>query len=181
MIKEYEEKAISDIEGTIIDIETVGDFNNIYRDSRRYENIISVIFGYIDNARLHIYCATGESEIPQLKTLIKNILRKLKNPFYAFNIDFETCVFYHHIGIEKLFERELNLEKYEKKSNAIRILKIPNYDDPFHDNGLLCKMAWENNEFDKAIAHNRACLLKERDILLKRGFRIPDRLNLINS
>jgi hypothetical protein len=180
-MKEYEEKAISDIQGTIIDIETIGDFKNIYRDSRRYKNILSVIFGYMDDERLHIYCTTGKSEIQEFKMTIKNILRKLNNPFYAFNVEFETCVFYHHLGIEEIFERELNLEKYEKKSNAIRMLNIPNYDDPFHDNGLLCKIAWENSEFDKAVAHNRACLLKERDILLKRGFRTPDRIKLTNS
>ena len=180
-MKEYEEKVASDIQGAIIDIETVGDFRNIYNDSRRYENIISVIFGYIDCERLHIYCAVGENEIPELKALIRQLMKELKNPFYAFNVEFETCVFYHHIGIEELFERELNLEKYERKSSVIRILQIPNYSDPFFDNGLLCKRAWENNEFDKAIAHNRACLLKERDILLKRGYRKPDRIILGDS
>jgi len=36
-------------------------------------------------------------------------------------------------------------------------------------------------EFDKAIAHNRACLLKERDILIKRGFRKPDELKFVNK
>jgi hypothetical protein len=38
--------------------------------------------------------------------------------------------------------------------------------------------AWQNGEFDKAIAHNRACLMKERDILLRRGYRKPDGLAL---
>jgi len=180
-MKEYDEKVASDMQGTISDIETVGDFRNIYNDSRRYENIISVIFGYIDCERLHTYCATGGNEIPELKALIRQLIKELQNPFYAFNVEFETCVFYHHIGIEELFERELNLEKYEKKSNAIRLLQIPNYSDPFLDNGLLCKRAWENKEFDKAIAHNRACLLKERDILLKRGYRKPDRIILTNG
>lgn len=180
-MKEYEEKVASDIQGTIIDIETVGDFRNMYKDSRRYENIITVIFGYIDCDQLHIYCETGENEIPELKVLIRQQMKELKNPFHAFNVEFETCVFYHHIGIEELFEGELNLEKYEKKSSAIRLLQIPNYSDPFFDNGLLCKRAWENNEFNKAIAHNRACLLKERDILLKRGYRKPDRIILANG
>jgi len=38
--------------------------------------------------------------------------------------------------------------------------------------------AWQAGEFDKAVAHNRACLMKERDILLKRGYRKPDGLPL---
>ncbi len=179
-MKEYKETIVSDIKGTIIDIETVGDFNNIYGDSRRYANIVSVIVGYIDNERLLIYCAMGKDEILELKLLTRESIKKLKKPFYAFNVEFEMCVFYHHVGIEEIFDGELNLEKYEKKSNAVRTLRIPNYDDPFFDNGFLCKEAWENNEYDKAIAHNRACLLKERDILLKRGFREPDEIRLIN-
>ena len=36
-----------------------------------------------------------------------------------------------------------------------------------------------NGEFDKAIAHNRACLLKERDILLKRRPREPEELRFV--
>jgi len=130
-MKEYEEKLASDIQGTIIDIESAGNFSNTYNDSRRYENIISVIFGYIDRERLHVYCATSADEIPELKALIRQLMKELKNPFHAFNVEFETCVFYHHIGIEELFERELNIEKYEKKSKAVRILNIPNYSDPF--------------------------------------------------
>ncbi len=180
-MKEYEEEVASDIQGTIVDIETIGDFRNAYNDSRRYENIISVIFGYIDRERLHVYCAEGETEIPELKTLIKSLMNELKKPVYAFNVEFETCVLFHHIGIEEVFERELNLEKYERKSKAVNILQIPNYSDPFFDDGLLCKKAWENTEFEKAIAHNRACLLKERDILLTRGYRKPDRIILAGS
>jgi len=41
--------------------------------------------------------------------------------------------------------------------------------------------AWQDEEFDKAMAHNRACLLKEKDILLKRGFRKPDELKFIKQ
>ena len=92
-MKEWEEKVASDIQGAIIDIETVGDFRNMYKDSRRYENIITVIFGYIDCDQLHIYCATGENEIPELKVLIRQQMKELKNPFHAFNVEFETCVF----------------------------------------------------------------------------------------
>jgi hypothetical protein len=39
--------------------------------------------------------------------------------------------------------------------------------------------AWHKGEFDAAIAHNRACLLKERDILIKRSCIKPDELKFI--
>lgn len=39
--------------------------------------------------------------------------------------------------------------------------------------------AWDNGGYNEVIAHNRACLLKERDILLKRGYREPDILEFI--
>jgi hypothetical protein len=32
-----------------------------------------------------------------------------------------------------------------------------------------------------AIAHNRSCLLKEKDILLLRGYRKPDELEIIKE
>ena len=75
-----------------------------------------------------------------------------------------------------MFEGELNKEKYEAKRTAVQVLNIPQYDDPFFDNGLLCMQAWEIGKTKEAIAHNRSCLLKERDILVKRGFREPEDL-----
>ncbi|NKQ39887.1 MAG: hypothetical protein HF967_10615 [Methanosarcinales archaeon] len=57
-------------------------------------------------------------------------------------------------------------------------MKISKYNDPFNGNGKLCMHAWLRGDIKNAIAHNRACLLKEKDILLKRGFREPDNLKL---
>jgi len=76
------------------------------------------------------------------------------------------------------FDGELQ-EDRESKANARSYLDIPNYDDPFYDKGLLCMQAWQDEEFDRAMAHNRACLLKERDILMIRGFRKLDELKFI--
>ena len=48
MIQELREEIISDFKGTIIDIETIGEFNGRYRNSgdwREYEGIQQVIFG----------------------------------------------------------------------------------------------------------------------------------------
>jgi len=39
--------------------------------------------------------------------------------------------------------------------------------------------AWQNGEFDKPIAHNRALSDEEKDILLRRGYRKPDGMPLL--
>jgi hypothetical protein len=179
VITEYKEDMTSDFEGTIIDTETIGEFLNQYPDSRQYKDIQLVIFGFINRHGLHISCAKGIEAISELKEKIEDIIGGLEKPFYAFNSQFERGVLFYELGREIDFDRELQKEKYESKARAVRDLDIPNYDDPFHDRGLWCMNAWHNGEFDKAIAHNRACLLKERDILIKRGFRKPDELKFI--
>ncbi len=178
MIIEDKEDISSNFEGTIIDIETVGEFDNRYNDSRRYEGIQLVIFGFINRDTLHILCAKGVRATDELRERTEKIIDSLERPFYAFNSEFERSVLFYALGKEIDFEGELQ-EGRESKANARNYLGIPNYDDPFYDKGYLCMIAWESGEFDKAIAHNRACLLKEKDILLKRGFREPDELKFI--
>jgi hypothetical protein len=178
VIIEHEEDISSNFEGTVIDIETVGEFNNQYADSRRYKYIQLVIFGFINRHGLHIFCAKGIKAISELKEKAKEIFDGLERPFYAFNSEFERGVLFYELGREIDFGGELQ-EGRESKANARSYLGIPNYDDPFYDRGLGCMNAWHNGEFDAAIAHNRACLLKERDILIKRGFRKPDELKFV--
>lgn len=174
MIIEHDEKAAFDVEGTIIDIETIGDFDRSYKsDSRQYREMIQVILGYVNHERLHIYCAKGMEGVDQLRSITQEVIGNLDRPFYAFNCEFESGVWFHHMGIEVRFDGELQRYRYESKTDAVGPLGIPNYDDPFLDGGYECIEAWRKEEFDKAIAHNRACLLKERDILLKRGYREP--------
>jgi len=172
------EELISDFRGTIIDIETIGEFCQQYgrntNDSRRCQNIQQVILGFINEKELCVLCAKGNEAISDLKTATKEIIEVLKHPFYAFNADFESSVWFHCFDKKIIFDGELNREKYERKADAVRSLRIQNYQDPFCDNGYLCMKAWEKGDFSKAIAHNRACLLKERDILLKRGYRKPN-------
>jgi len=169
----------SNFEGTVIDVETVGQFHDQYLDSRRYKDHQLVIFGFIDSHGLEILCAEGEGAITELIDEVRKIINGLERPFYAFNSGFERGVLFHNLGMEVDFDRELQRREREAKARAVRELGIPNYDDPFFDNGLKCMRAWENGEFDKAIVHNRACLLKERDILLQRGFSQPDKLRFV--
>lgn len=180
MVKIFNERVNLNITGTIIDIETIGDFC-YYSDSRKYKNIIPVIFGFLRNNELSILCAKKKESLKLLKDKIAEILEKLERPFYAFNCDFERGVFYHTLNKKVTFENELNTKKYEAKRDAVSKLKISQYDDPFFDNGKLCMEAWLSGHIEKAIAHNRSCLLKERDILLKRGFRKPDKLKYIEG
>jgi len=178
VIIEHREDTSSNFEGTVIDIETVGGFLNQYPDSRRYKDIQLVIFGFINRDALHILCAKGMRAINELRERTEKIMDSLERPFYAFNTDFERGVLFYELGKEIDFDGELQ-EDRESKANARSYLGIPNYDDPFYDNGYLCMKAWENGEFDRAIAHNRACLLKEKDILLKREFSEPAELEFI--
>ncbi len=179
MIIEHKEAISSNFEGTIIDIETIGEFLNQNPDSRLYKDIQLVIFGFINRHGLHISCAKGIEAINEVRENIEDIIGGLEKPFYAFNSQFERGVLFYELGGKIDFDGELQKEKYESKASAVRDLDIPNYDDPFYDRGFWCMNAWHNREFDKAIAHNRACLLKERDILIKRGFRKPDELKFI--
>lgn len=178
-IHKLEEEVISDIDGTVIDIETIGDFDKQYRgDSRYYRNVKQVIFGCVNANGLYIYCASGAQGIDELQEMTKVIMDGLKRPFYAFNCAFESSVWFHHIGIKVDFDGELQKFRYEYKKDAVASLRIPNYDDPFHDEGVKCIEAWNSGNVKHAIAHNRACLLKERDILVKRGYRIPENVPL---
>lgn len=179
MLREYKEDSKGDFAGTIIDIETVGDFDRQYGDSQRYRKIKPVIFGFITRRGLQIYCAVGKESISELIEMIRNTLRGLERPLYAFNADFERGVFFHSLGERIHFDGELNAVKWESKANACNILGIPNYEDPFNNDGFKCMGAWENGNFHSAVKHNRACLLKERDILLKRQFREPAELEFI--
>lgn len=169
----HEEKINSDLKGTIIDLETIGNFNN-FSDSRRYKDIVPVIFGFVNNKKLQIVCAKNEKSIPLLKKKLEEIMPKLKRPFYAFQSEFERGVLFHFLNKKVKFNFELNNEKFEKKEFVVNYLKIPQYGDPFQGNGLMCMRSWVSGDIKKSIEHNRSCLLKEKDILKMRGHRKPD-------
>jgi len=178
LIIEHKEDINSNFEGTVIDIETIGEFHNEHFDSRRYKDIQLVIFGFIDRHNLHIYCAEGIEAISELREITERVINSLERPFYAFSSEFERGVLFHQLGKKIDFDGELQRGR-ESKAKARKRLGIQNYDDPFYDRGLWCMNAWNNGEFDAAIAHNRACCLKERDILIKEGFRKPSKLKFV--
>lgn len=180
MIEYHEDKDLNFI-GTIIDIETTGNYCKEYkirdaripRDSREYKNLRMVIFGYMNKQGLHIYCATGDNRTLELEETTKRLLTGIVNerPLYAFNCHQEMSVFYHHLNLEISFDKELQSEEFEKKEAALVSLGIlDSYGDPFHNErkpGYSCMIAWERDYFEKAIQHNRACLLKEHELMMK--------------
>lgn len=178
MIKKFREIVESDFVGTVIDTETVGSFCDQYSDSRRYKDHQLVIFGLINKHKIEILCAQGKASVSELVNETREILGQLERPLYAFNSEFERGVFFNNLGLKIGFDGELQFGR-ESKAKACKLLSIPNYDDPFFDQGRYCMDAWIKGEFDSAIAHNRACLLKERDILLKRGFKKPEELRFV--
>jgi hypothetical protein len=178
MLTRFSEKAKSNLGGTIVDIETIGDFCYDYDDSRHYHKLRPTAFGHIDKDGLNIICARGTNGIEALKEEIKRTLPDLRSPLFAFNCCFEQGVLFHSCETKISFQGELNGEKFESKKKTVASLGIRNYDDPFNDNGLRCAQAWLNGQYELVIKHNRSCLLKERDILLTRRYREPDPLEL---
>ena len=178
MIRRFKEIVKSDFAGTVIDIETIGSFHDEYSDSRRYKDHQLVILGLINRNNIEIFCAEGKPSVAELIDQTREILGQLERPFYAFNSEFERGVLFYNLDMKISFDGELQWGR-ESKAKSCKQLSIPNYDDPFFDRGIYCMDAWGKGKFDSAIAHNRACLLKERDILLKRGFRKPEELRFV--
>ena len=101
MIQELREEIVSDFKGTIIDIETIGDFNGRYRntgDWREYEGIQQVIFGYVNSQYLQILWVKQKEEIAELNDRVAKIIDTLEKPFYAFNTAFEKNVLTCQLG-----------------------------------------------------------------------------------
>lgn len=182
LIVHNEKLPVANFSGTILDIETIGSFQRQYRDddSRQYCQIMPTIIGYITEDALVIYCAEELGDFRVLREMAVQFVNSCVRPLFAFQSKFERGVLFHAYGLELEIDGELNNWTFEKKGNACMELCIPDYDDPFHNDGGLCVMAWHNKTHAQAIRHNRSCLLKERDILLKRGYRQPDPLNLID-
>jgi hypothetical protein len=132
-----------------------------------------VIFGYINKQGFHIYCAKGKEGIAELQEKTRQLLILLENerPLCAFNCHQEMSVFFHHLNKQLYFDKELQSREFESKEEALRISGINyNFSDPFQNApkpGYACQLAWLAGRYDSAIQHNRACLLKEQELLLK--------------
>jgi hypothetical protein len=166
--------------GTIIDLETIGPFADYPDDdSRQYSKITPMIIGYITSDELNIYCAKEIEDLNELRDIALKVVPSFEKPLFAFQSKFERGVLYHSYGLRLEIDGELNNRTREWKGYACSDLQIPAYDDPFSNDGKLCSLAWTKGNNAQAMKHNRSCLLKERDILLKRGYRKPDELKFL--
>ena len=154
--------------GTIIDLETVGEFDRRFNstDSRQYAQLRPTIFGYLSEGTLVQYCAEGYSDTFSLVDIMNATLPSLDSPFYALNCHFERGVCVHSCTCvpEPLLDVRGENSR-ERKWDVRARLGIPTYNDPFNGNGYTCLLEWQNGNYADCLNHNRACLLIERDIL----------------
>ena len=168
MVIKHNESARMQMTGTVIDLETIGEFDRQYHysDTRQYAKLKPTIFGYLSGNNLVQYCAEGPADISNVVKKMNEILPTLETPFYALNCNFEKGVCTHsctHTPEPLLDVRGGNT--FEKKWDARARLGIPTYDDPFNGEGYTCVLEWQKNNYIDCLKHNRACLLIERDIL----------------
>lgn len=171
----------SPLDGTIIDLETIGSIRNGFRDTRRYEKVKPYLFGYLNRNTIVQKYVEKPDHIPKLvqwikKAILTNIFQE---PLYAFFTEFEIGVIYCATGIKVNFNRELKKGAGGKES-IVKKLGIRAYDDPFPGAGVKCIEEFKKGNLENCLKHNKACLLKERDILFKRGFTFPNKINFHN-
>lgn len=167
-----EEKVKTSFKGTIIDLETTGNFNYAYPsyDARRYAFHKPTIFGYLSNSTLVQYCAEGLSDISNVTKIMNETIPTLKTPFYALNCHFErgVCTYTCSVTPNPLIDVRGNRLRGGKWDIRAR-LGIPTYNDPFNGSGYICMLEWQKGNYPDCLSHNRACLLIERDIMSHAG------------
>ncbi|RLC31798.1 hypothetical protein DRH13_02535 [Candidatus Woesebacteria bacterium] len=165
------------LKGTIIDLETIGSIRNKFKDTRRYEKVKPYIFGYLTGDTIVQKYVEKPDYIPELVQWIKKaILTNLfQEPLYAFFTEFEIGVIYCATGIKVNFDRELK-KGVGSKESIVKQIGISAYEDPFPGAGVKCIEEFKRGNLEDCLKHNRACLLKERDLLFKRGFVDPNKI-----
>ena len=168
-----------DFEGTIVDVETIGSFTPVPSRRlefgqdfiRRYQKIKVTTVGTLSDGVLQIAIALGPEHLDMFGKKALSIVSQSDRPLYAFNKPFEEgCLFWISKNILS-FENELQAFPRENKERAVQQLKIPSYNDPYRGKGKKCLDAFNKGDLENIAKHNRACLLKERDILGIRGAR----------
>lgn len=168
----------SRIDGTIIDIETTGDFQkspdpgDMQDYLVRYEKIKITAVGTLNKNSIMVFVAKGRQSLSRFQEKAIRIMSSAGHPLYAFNKSFEEGCYYWNSGKRMLnIEHDIQKFQFEKKENVVVELGLHQHNDPFHGDGSLCKRAFELGKLHDVIAHNRACLLKEYYIFRKRGAR----------
>ena len=164
-------------EGTIIDLETIGPLHDSLKDTKRYEEAKPYLFGYLTGNMIVQKYVEKSDHIPALLKFIKETnLTEFPKPFYAFFVEFESGVIYCSTGKKLLFDRELKTGRGSKEE-SVKKFGISNYDDPFPGQGFRLIQEFKDGNIEDCLSHNRACLLKERDIFFERGFVSPPQID----
>ncbi len=170
---EYVENIQTDIVGSILDLETIGEFsrggavNNAFAE---YREIKITTVGVLTRDKIVIRIANGQNALSEFQELAVEMILDTKRPLYAFNKRFEEGCFYWASGGRRLIiEHELQRFPREKKENVVRMLGIDSFGDPYHGEGRRCVVAFAAGDLESIVRHNRSCLLKEAQILKKRG------------
>ncbi|MHA1637592.1 MAG: hypothetical protein ACTSUB_06200 [Candidatus Thorarchaeota archaeon] len=173
----HREQVETTFEGTIIDIETVGEFRRVGGFSPlgqdylgRYKDMKITTVGFLSENELSVFFVKDAESLDNFRKKAISILKTRTAPTYAFNKSFEEGCYFWNSGQESLhIDNELQSFTGEKKENVVIKLGINKYDDPFHGEGRKCVSAFFQGNIDDIVKHNRACLLKENQILAKRG------------
>ena len=164
-------------EGTIIDLETIGPIHDGLKATKRYEDVKPYLLGYLTGNMIVQKYVEKSDHIPALLEYIKKTdFADFPQPFYAFFVEFESGVIYCSTGKTLLFDRELKTGRGSKEE-MVKKFGISNYDDPFPGQGIRLIQEFKNGNIEDCLRHNRACLLKERDIFFKRGSVDPPRID----
>ncbi|MHA2024685.1 MAG: hypothetical protein ACW98U_02195 [Candidatus Thorarchaeota archaeon] len=176
--REMKERVKTVFDGSIIDIETIGDFSEVNRGTppmgsdylKRYRSMRITAVGVLSAGKLTICVANGYENLDAFQKIATKVMRDTSVPLYAFNKTFEEgCYFWNSEERSLEIDYELQQAVLERKEDVVKALNIDDYDDPFHGKGVRCKSAFASGDLQSIMKHNRACLLKENQILSKRG------------
>ena len=123
------------LEGTIIDLETIGPLHDSLKGTKRYKEVKPYLFGYLAGNMIVQKYVEESDHIPALLDFIRETnFVDFQKPLYAFFVEFETGVIYCSTGKRLLFDRELKKGKGSKEE-LVKKFGISNYDDPFPGHG----------------------------------------------
>lgn len=168
--------------GAVIDLETDGQpFSDNCHGAGRCKLQSAVSCAILNEDSVEVIAKTWESPDGAFTEEVEKCLTQTKHPYYAFNSGFDMAILSKMLGNKVPFDRELQQFTYQSKGRYRQNLGIPNFDDPFHDNGRLAGLEWkkhlktrERECVKRIIAHNLTCVLKEYCILVRGGYREID-------
>lgn len=168
--------------GAVIDLETDGQpFTDNCHGAGRCKLQSAVSCAILNENSIDVVAKTWESPDLAFTKEVEKGLAQTKHPYYAFNAGFDIAILSKLLSKEAQFDRELQQFEFQSKGSYRKSLGIPNFDDPFHDNGRLAGVEWKNHLktrerecITKIMTHNLACVLKEYCILVRGGYRVID-------